>query len=196
MSANRLHRQGIEFARRGFASLIVMRRGYGTSGGGFAESSGPCGNRDYLRAARQSASDLRAAASAAIRREGPCRLCRLSGIRTAQGFCAVAAGSVGLPFRIAHRRRGAGQGARGLQQPCTGLHGLHHRRCAGESGCGALNAHRSVPWSRPGCLRTHGIVMRNCRSRWLQRACSRPPARGASRSHPHGQSNADPLSAR
>ena len=26
------YRQGIEFARRGFAALVVMRRGYGSSG--------------------------------------------------------------------------------------------------------------------------------------------------------------------
>jgi predicted acyl esterase len=32
MSANGLYRKGVEFARRGFVSLIVMRRGYGTSG--------------------------------------------------------------------------------------------------------------------------------------------------------------------
>lgn len=64
MSANGLYRQGIEFARRGFASLIVMRRGFGTSGGGYAENSGPCANRDYLRSARESATDLRAAIAA------------------------------------------------------------------------------------------------------------------------------------
>lgn len=64
MSPNTLHRQGIEFARRGFASLIVMRRGYGTSDGAYAENSGPCANRNYLRTARQSATDLRAAVEA------------------------------------------------------------------------------------------------------------------------------------
>jgi dienelactone hydrolase len=64
MSANTLYRQGIEFARRGFAALIVMRRGYATSGGAYAENSGPCTNRDYLRAARASALDLRAAVQA------------------------------------------------------------------------------------------------------------------------------------
>jgi dienelactone hydrolase len=64
MSANTLHRQGIEFARRGFASLIVMRRGYGTSGGAYAENSGPCANRNYLRTARESATDLQAAVQA------------------------------------------------------------------------------------------------------------------------------------
>lgn len=61
MSVNRLHRQAIEFARRGFAAVIVMRRGYASSGGAYAENSGPCARRDYLRSARQSAADLRAA---------------------------------------------------------------------------------------------------------------------------------------
>lgn len=64
MSANALYRQGIEFARRGFAALIVMRRGYATSGGAYAENSGPCANPDYLRTARASAVDLRAAVQA------------------------------------------------------------------------------------------------------------------------------------
>jgi len=64
MSANRLHRQAVEFARRGFAALIVMRRGYGTSGGAYAENSGPCEHRNYLRTARESANDLRAAIQA------------------------------------------------------------------------------------------------------------------------------------
>ncbi|MGQ0685397.1 alpha/beta hydrolase family protein [Bradyrhizobium sp.] len=64
MSANALYRQGIEFARRGFAALIVMRRGYATSGGEYAESSGPCADPDYLRTAKASANDLRATVQA------------------------------------------------------------------------------------------------------------------------------------
>ena len=44
------YRQAIEFARRGFAALVVMRRGYGDSGGQYAENSGPCG-RPRLSAA-------------------------------------------------------------------------------------------------------------------------------------------------
>ena len=60
MTVNGLYRQAAEFARRGFAALIVMRRGYGTSGGQYAENSGPCANRDYLRTARTPAADLRA----------------------------------------------------------------------------------------------------------------------------------------
>jgi dienelactone hydrolase len=59
-----LYSQAIEFARRGFASLVVMRRCYGTSVGNYAEDSGPCAHRNYLRAARVSAADLRAAIDA------------------------------------------------------------------------------------------------------------------------------------
>jgi dienelactone hydrolase len=56
-----MYRQAIEFARRGVAALVVMRRGYGGSGGQYAENSGPCAGRDYLRSARASAEDLAAA---------------------------------------------------------------------------------------------------------------------------------------
>lgn len=64
MSPYRSYRQALEFARRGFAALVFMRRSYGESGGRYAESSGPCDRRDYLRSARASASDLRAAIEA------------------------------------------------------------------------------------------------------------------------------------
>ena len=64
MSPYGSYRQALEFARRGFAALVFMRRGYGDSGGQYAESSGPCGQREYLRSAWRSASDLRAAVEA------------------------------------------------------------------------------------------------------------------------------------
>jgi dienelactone hydrolase len=64
MSPYGSYRQALEFARRGFAALVVMRRGYGDSDGPYAESNGPCGRRDYLRSAWQSAGDLRAAIEA------------------------------------------------------------------------------------------------------------------------------------
>jgi hypothetical protein len=47
----------IEFARRGWTAAIVMRRGFGDSGGGFAEDRAPCRDPDYLRAASASAAD-------------------------------------------------------------------------------------------------------------------------------------------
>ncbi len=53
--------QAMEFARRGWAAVVVMRRGYGESGGEVAEGLGPCNHPGYLRAGEASASDLRAA---------------------------------------------------------------------------------------------------------------------------------------
>jgi dienelactone hydrolase len=50
-----------EFAQRGWATAIVMRRGYGTSGGRFSEDMLSCEYPDYLHAAREGARDLRRA---------------------------------------------------------------------------------------------------------------------------------------
>lgn len=86
MSANRLYPQAVEFARRGFAALAVMRRGYATSGGAYAENSGPCADRDYLRTARTSAADLRAAVQAMKGRSDV----------TTNGFIAVGVSAGGI----------------------------------------------------------------------------------------------------
>jgi dienelactone hydrolase len=51
--------QALEFARRGWAVVIVMRRGYGGSDGGWAEGFGPCDNPNYIAAGTAGAADLR-----------------------------------------------------------------------------------------------------------------------------------------
>jgi dienelactone hydrolase len=51
--------QALEFARRGWAVVIVMRRGYGSSDGGWAETFGPCGNPNYYVAGIAGAADLK-----------------------------------------------------------------------------------------------------------------------------------------
>ena len=51
--------QALEFTRRGWAALIVMRRGYGSSDGGWAETYGACGNPNYTAAGQAGAADLR-----------------------------------------------------------------------------------------------------------------------------------------
>ena len=51
--------QALEFARRGWAVVIVMRRGYGGSDGGWAEGFGPCDNPNYVAAGTAGAVDLR-----------------------------------------------------------------------------------------------------------------------------------------
>ena len=49
------------FARRGYAVVMPLRRGFGATGGVFAEDPGSCGNADYLRAERAAAADVLAA---------------------------------------------------------------------------------------------------------------------------------------
>jgi dienelactone hydrolase len=56
--------QAREFARRGWTAVIVMRRGFGDSGGGYAEDSHACSrNPDIVGATREAVKDLREAAA-------------------------------------------------------------------------------------------------------------------------------------
>ena len=48
-----------EFARRGWATVVVMRRGYGQSEGDYVESSGRCDSPDYVTSGLTSAEDIR-----------------------------------------------------------------------------------------------------------------------------------------
>ncbi|HLG82397.1 MAG TPA: alpha/beta hydrolase [Bradyrhizobium sp.] len=69
MTARSYYPIALEFARRGFAALVVMRRGYGSSPGGFADSLGPCPSAAYLPASAAAVADLRAAIDAMRTRE-------------------------------------------------------------------------------------------------------------------------------
>lgn len=51
----------MEFARRGWTAVIVMRRGYGDSGGRFTEWPPPCDSRRYVAWGNSAADDLRVA---------------------------------------------------------------------------------------------------------------------------------------
>jgi dienelactone hydrolase len=53
--------QALEFARRGWTAVILMRRGYGSSGGGWAEDYGSCADPNYIAAGAAAAADLNAA---------------------------------------------------------------------------------------------------------------------------------------
>ena len=50
-----------EFARRGYAVLLPLRRGFGATGGELAEDAGTCANADYRSAERAAAADVLAA---------------------------------------------------------------------------------------------------------------------------------------
>ena len=49
------------FARRGYVVVMPLRRGFGATGGTFAEDAGPCSNPDYERGERAAAEDVMAA---------------------------------------------------------------------------------------------------------------------------------------
>ncbi len=48
------------FLARGFAVVYALRRGYGATGGDWAETYGPCNRADYARAGLESARDIAA----------------------------------------------------------------------------------------------------------------------------------------
>ncbi|MBV9559946.1 MAG: dienelactone hydrolase [Bradyrhizobium sp.] len=80
------YRQAVEFARRGFAALVLLRRGYGESGGVYAEGRSCCEVETFLRSAQASIADLRTAIAAMERRPDV----------TTRGMIAVGVSSGGL----------------------------------------------------------------------------------------------------
>ena len=118
MSPYRSYRQALEFARRGFAALVFMRRGYGNSGGQYAESSGPCDRREYLRAASQSASDLRAAIEAMRSRTDVSTNGMIAVGVSAGGFASLALTADAPPGLAAAINFAGGRGSRADNDVC------------------------------------------------------------------------------
>ncbi len=118
MSPFRLYAQAIEFARRGFAALVVMRRGYGKSGGNYAENSGPCGHRDYLAAAKASATDLRAAIDAIRNRVDVTTQGMIAVGVSAGGFATVGLTADPPPGLVAAISFAGGRGSRADDDVC------------------------------------------------------------------------------
>lgn len=90
MSAHKFYGIALEYARRGFAALIVMRRGYGTSPGGRADSLGGCANAAYLPAAAIAVADLRAAIEAMEQRDDVTTSGMIAAGHSAGGLATVA----------------------------------------------------------------------------------------------------------
>ena len=118
MSPYGSYRQAVEFARRGFAALVFMRRGYGDSGGQYAESSGPCGRREYLRAASQSASDLHAAIEAMRNRTDVSTNGMIAVGVSAGGFASLALTADPPPGLAAAINFAGGRGSRADNDVC------------------------------------------------------------------------------
>ncbi|MDO9296957.1 S9 family peptidase [Bradyrhizobium sp.] len=118
MTPNGLYVQAIEFARRGFAAVVVMRRGYGDSGGGYAESNGPCDRRNYLASANASAADLRAAVDAMSRRTDVTTQGMIAAGVSAGGFASIALSADPPPGLAAVISFAGGRGSRADDDVC------------------------------------------------------------------------------
>jgi dienelactone hydrolase len=111
--------QAREFARRGWTTVVVMRRGYGDSGGGSNEDAGPCGNPDYYDSGRESAKDLRAAiAYLSTRPEVDATRIISVGI-SAGGFATVALTADPPPGLVAAISFAGGRGSRKPDEVCS-----------------------------------------------------------------------------
>jgi dienelactone hydrolase len=107
-----------EFARRGFAALIVMRRGYGSSGGNWAEAYGRCENPDYTKAGKAAAADL-AAAIAHMSSRPTIDKSRIISIGvSAGGFATVALTADAPPGLVAGINFAGGRGSRDTDDVC------------------------------------------------------------------------------
>ncbi len=111
--------QAKEFARRGWATMVVMRRGYGQSDGPYAESSGDCGNPNYVQSAERGASDIRHAVRFMAQQPfaDPSRVLAV-GV-SAGGLASVALAANPPPGLVAVISFAGGRGSRGDNDVCT-----------------------------------------------------------------------------
>jgi dienelactone hydrolase len=112
--------QAREFARRGWTTVIVLRRGYGDSGGGFEEDARACSNRvDYYDSGKESAKDLRESIAylSKLPEVDPSRIISV-GI-SAGGFATVALTADPPPGLVAAISFAGGRGSRKPDEVCN-----------------------------------------------------------------------------
>jgi dienelactone hydrolase len=105
--------QAREFARRGWTAVIVMRRGFGDSGGGYAEENQVCGRvPDFISPTKESVKDLRESAAYLMTRPeiDPARMIAI-GVSTG-GLAMVALAADPPPNLIAAIDFAGGRGSR------------------------------------------------------------------------------------
>ena len=115
----RLEAASARFVKMGFAVLVPTRRGYGESGGAWAEAYGGCWNPDYYKAGLETARDVRAAVDA-VRGEPWADTQRivLAG-QSAGGFGSVAASSTPFEGLVAVVNFAGGRGSQGPDDVCA-----------------------------------------------------------------------------
>ncbi|WP_201451816.1 alpha/beta hydrolase family protein [Rhodovarius lipocyclicus] len=98
------------FLARGHAVAMPMRRGYGPSGGNWAEGFGPCNAPDYVRAGLEAARDMRAAiATLAARPDVPAGPVLVVG-QSAGGWGTIALASRNPPEVAGYVNMAGGRG--------------------------------------------------------------------------------------
>ena len=114
----RLVAQSQRFVAMGFAVLVPTRRGYGESGGSWAETYGSCADPDYHAAGLETARDLRAAVES-VRGEPWADTGRvvLAG-QSAGGFGSVAAASQRFDGLLGVVNFAGGRGSQGPDDVC------------------------------------------------------------------------------
>jgi dienelactone hydrolase len=115
----RLAAQSERFAAMGFAVLVPTRRGYGESGGRWAEAYGSCADPDYYTAGLETARDLRAAVDA-VRGEpwADTKRIVLAG-QSAGGFGSVAASSASFDGLLGVINFAGGRGSAQADRVCA-----------------------------------------------------------------------------
>ncbi len=111
--------EALEFARRGWAAVVVMRRGYGGSNGGWAESYGTCNNPDYLAAAKAAASDLKMATDYLVKQRDIDGSRIISVGVSAGGFATVALTADPPPGLVAAISFAGGRGSLEADHDCS-----------------------------------------------------------------------------
>ena len=110
--------QAIEFARRGWVAVVVMRRGYGDSGGGSTDSYGPCANPDFIAAGKAGAADLKTSIEFLVKRPDIDRSRVISVGVSAGGFATVALTADPPPGLVAAISFAGGRGSIHKDEDC------------------------------------------------------------------------------
>jgi len=108
----------VAFARRGFLAVAAMRRGFGDSGGDFAEDYGPCAHPRYAAAASAAAADLRAVIAYLSSRADVDPRHVLSVGASAGGFATVALTADPPPGLVAAISFAGGRGSQSADEVC------------------------------------------------------------------------------
>ncbi|HVJ56116.1 MAG TPA: alpha/beta hydrolase [Aliidongia sp.] len=118
VSPTRFSAVAIDFARRGWAAVVVMRRGYGRSGGSVVENSGPCNDPDYLQAADRSADDVTSVLQALRRVDwvDPDRVLLVG--QSTGGMAVLATAARSPPGVVGILNFAGGRGSRGPDDVC------------------------------------------------------------------------------